>query len=202
MSKNYIKSAVSAEITEKKSRFIAYLTPVEDEAGALAFIDKIKKKHYDARHNCSAYITGDISRSSDDGEPAHTAGRPMLETLQRAELDKVCLVVTRYFGGILLGTGGLVRAYQAAAAEAVKAAELYSLSEKTLLSLSCSYTDYGKISHFAENNDCLTENVEYGADVSLSLLTPPEKAEEICSKLISLTAGAVKISGERTKVMR
>ena len=200
--KNYLRSAVSAEIVEKKSRFIAYLSPVSDENEALAFIEKIRKKHYDARHNCYAYICGDAVKASDDGEPAHTAGRPMLEVLKGAELDRVCLVVTRYFGGILLGTGGLVRAYSGAAAEAVKNAELYSLTERTLIRLGCSYPDYGKITYFAENNNCLVEDVAYGSEVELSILPLPENAETAVKNILQLTAGTAKISEDRTTVMR
>ena len=103
------------EIVEKKSRFIATVRPVSSEEEAVAFINEMKKKYWDARHNCSAFVIGDrqeISRCSDDGEPAQTAGRPMLDVLLKEEIHNVCVVVTRYFGGTLLGTGGLVRAYQ------------------------------------------------------------------------------------------
>lgn len=105
------------EIVEKKSRFIATVRPVSSEEEAVAFINEMKKKYWDARHNCSAFVIGDrqeISRCSDDGEPAQTAGRPILDVLLKEEIHNVCVVVTRYFGGTLLGTGGLVRAYQKA----------------------------------------------------------------------------------------
>ena len=118
-----VKEEASGEITEKKSRFIATIRPVSTEEEALAFIAEMKKKYWDARHNCSAYIVGTdkpLERCSDDGEPSRTAGMPMLEVLKGNGLSNVCAVVTRYFGGILLGTGGLVRAYQAATAEGVK----------------------------------------------------------------------------------
>ena len=103
------------EIVEKKSRFIATLRPVQTEAEAIAFIGEMKKKYWDARHNCSAFVIGknqEISRCSDDGEPSQTAGRPMLDVLLKEEIHNAAVVVTRYFGGVLLGTGGLVRAYQ------------------------------------------------------------------------------------------
>ena len=112
------------EIVEKKSRFIATTRPVESEEEAAAFIEEMRKKYWDARHNCSAYVIGDrgqTSRCSDDGEPPQTAGRPMLDVLLGAEVRNVCVVVTRYFGGTLLGTGGLVRAYSSAVQEGLKA---------------------------------------------------------------------------------
>ena len=105
------------EIVEKKSRFIATVCPVETEEAAVAFINEMKKKYWDARHNCSAFVLGErqeMTRCSDDGEPAQTAGRPMLDVLLREGITNAAVVVTRYFGGVLLGTGGLVRAYQAA----------------------------------------------------------------------------------------
>ena len=113
----------TAEYEEKRSRFIGYLEPVEDEEAARAFIAEIKKKHYDARHNCTAMIIGpgrEFVKCSDDGEPQGTAGKTMLEVLNGADITNVCAVVTRYFGGTLLGTGGLTRAYGAAAKEAVE----------------------------------------------------------------------------------
>ena len=111
------------ELTEKKSRFIATTRPVESEEEAVAFIDEMKKKYWDARHNCSAYVIGErgqVQRCSDDGEPAQTAGRPMLDVLLGAEVKNICVVVTRYFGGTLLGAGGLVRAYSGAVQEGLK----------------------------------------------------------------------------------
>ena len=120
-------TAGQAEIVEKKSRFIAYLAKCESEEEATDFIEKIKKKHWDARHNCSALVIGDsaqLTRCSDDGEPAGTAGRPMLEVLLGSGVRNVAVVVTRYFGGVLLGTGGLVRAYSQAVKEALAASKI------------------------------------------------------------------------------
>ena len=115
------------EIVEKKSRFIATVRPVETEEEAVAFINEMKKKYWDARHNCSAFVIGsrqEVTRCSDDGEPAQTAGRPMLDVLLREGITNVAVVVTRYFGGVLLGTGGLVRAYQSATQAGLAASKL------------------------------------------------------------------------------
>ena len=115
------------EIVEKKSRFIATVKPVESEEEAVAFINEMKKKYWDARHNCSAFVIGEhqeLTRCSDDGEPAQTAGRPMLDVLLKEGITNVAVVVTRYFGGVLLGTGGLVRAYQKAVQEGLAASQI------------------------------------------------------------------------------
>ena len=120
---NILYRGGEGELVEKKSRFIATTRPVESEEEALAFIEEMKKKYWDARHNCFAYVTGDrgqLQRCSDDGEPSQTAGRPMLDVLLGAGIRNICVVVTRYFGGTLLGTGGLVRAYSGAVQEGLK----------------------------------------------------------------------------------
>ena len=121
-----------AEIIEKKSRFIATVRPVSSEEEATAFIAEMKKKYWDARHNCSAFVIGDrqeMSRCSDDGEPAQTAGRPMLDVLLKEDIHNVAVVVTRYFGGVLLGTGGLVRAYQKSVQEGLAASVIIDKKE-------------------------------------------------------------------------
>ena len=136
------------EIVEKKSRFIATVRPVSSEEEAVAFINEMKKKYWDARHNCSAFVIGDrqeISRCSDDGEPAQTAGRPMLDVLLKEEIHNVCVVVTRYFGGTLLGTGGLVRAYGHSAKEGLLAAGIAELVLYRKYSVLAAYSDSGKV---------------------------------------------------------
>ena len=138
------------ELTEKKSRFIATTRPVESEEEAVAFIDEMKKKYWDARHNCSAYVIGErgqVQRCSDDGEPAQTAGRPMLDVLLGAEVKNICVVVTRYFGGTLLGTGGLVRAYSGAVQEALKNSVIVEKCPGAELKIHTDYNGIGKIQY-------------------------------------------------------
>ena len=133
-----LKEGGVGEIKEKKSRFIATLRPVTTEEEATAFINETKKKYWDAKHNCSAFVIGrnsELTRCSDDGEPAGTAGRPMLEVLTGAGLTDVCVVVTRYFGGVLLGTGGLIRAYQAAVKEGLANAKIVKRMPGTVYSV-------------------------------------------------------------------
>lgn len=193
----FIRNSASAEIVEKKSRFIAYICPVEDEEQANAFIDKIKKKHYDARHNCSAYIVGtagEITKCSDDGEPAHTAGRPMLEILKKAELNNVCVVVTRYFGGILLGTGGLVRAYGDAVKAVLEECEIYELRPYLGLHIATDYSSYGKIEHMAGSKGFIIKNIVYTDGVELDLFIPPEEEKECIGSLTNMTGGKCEIS--------
>ena len=141
------------EITEKKSRFIAVLHHVDSEDEALDFINSVKKQHWDARHNCYAYIIGlaqPLERANDDGEPSRTAGVPILEAVKSAGLTNVCVVVTRYFGGILLGTGPLARAYRDAATEAVKAAEFVKMRLMRNITFTTDYDSYGKLRYEAD----------------------------------------------------
>ena len=147
---DYIKliEGAEGEIVEKKSRFIAQIAPVETEEEAYAFIEKIKKKHYDARHNCFAFSVGaemPLLRFSDDGEPQGTAGKPMLELIQNSGIHDICVVVTRYFGGTLLGTGGLVRAYTQATKEALEACTTKLMQQLLPVLIRTNYTDMGKI---------------------------------------------------------
>ena len=138
------------EITEKKSRFIATVKPVQSEEEAVAFINETKKKYWDARHNCSAFVIGErqeLTRCSDDGEPAQTAGRPMLDVLLREEITDVAVVVTRYFGGVLLGTGGLVRAYQAATQAGLAASRLIEKCKGQQLLVYTDYNGLGKLQY-------------------------------------------------------
>ena len=136
-----------AEYVEKRSKFIATLRHVETEEEALSFIEEMRSKYWDARHNCFAYITagGKLSRFSDDGEPHGTAGKPILDVIAGSELTDVAVVVTRYFGGVLLGTGGLVRAYSKSAKDAVLNAKIAEMIPCTILSTTCEYTDHGKL---------------------------------------------------------
>lgn len=160
----------TGEIVEKKSRFIGYVRHVETEEDALSFVNEIKKKHYDARHNCYAYVIGEeqpLLRFSDDGEPTGTAGKPILEVLTGRELFNVCIVVTRYFGGTLLGTGGLVRAYTDASKAAVEAARIVMKRFMVPFSITTNYMDLGKIQYLLGNEGISVLDSEYGENVVL-----------------------------------
>ena len=151
------------EIVEKKSRFLATVRPVETEEEASAFIEEMKKKYWDATHNCSAFVIGrrgEITRCSDDGEPSGTAGRPMLEVLLKEGICNTAVVVTRYFGGTLLGTGGLVRAYGAAVKEGLKHSGVVTMRYGTRLQVTVNYPDVGRIQHLAAGEGAAQESAE------------------------------------------
>ena len=180
------------EFIEKKSRFIGRIWPVETEEEALARIQEMKKKHYDATHNCWAYIIRDGAvRFSDDGEPGGTAGMPMLQVLQREELYNVVCVVTRYFGGILLGAGGLVRAYTKGAKIAVDAAGKSMKRVWTVLYVPCPYSFYERVRLEAEAFGGIIRKADFGAEVELELLFPEAKTQEFLDRLTDMTAGTV-----------
>lgn len=180
------------EFIEKKSRFIGRIWPVETEEEALARIQEMKKKHYDATHNCWAYIIRDGAvRFSDDGEPGGTAGMPMLQVLQREGLFNVVCVVTRYFGGILLGAGGLVRAYTKGAKIAVDAAGKSMKRVWTVLYVPCPYSFYERVRLEAEAFGGIIRNADFGAEVELELLFPEAKTQEFLDRLTDMTAGTV-----------
>ena len=190
------------EIVEKKSRFIATVRPVESEEEAVAFINEMKKKYWDARHNCSAFVIGahqELTRCSDDGEPAQTAGRPMLDVLLKEGVTNVAVVVTRYFGGVLLGTGGLVRAYQKAVQEGLAASVIIEKREGFLLYIGTDYNGIGKLQYlFAQKEISILES-EYGADVKMTVLVPLERKEEIEKAVIEQTNGTARIEwGDQT----
>ena len=180
------------EFIEKKSRFIGRIWPVETEEEALARIQEMKKKHYDAIHNCWAYIIRDGAvRFSDDGEPGGTAGMPMLQVLQREGLYNVVCVVTRYFGGILLGAGGLVRAYTKGAKIAVDAAGKSMKRVWTVLYVPCPYSFYERVRLEAEAFGGIVRKADFGAEVELELLFPEAKTQEFLDRLTDMTAGTV-----------
>lgn len=180
------------EFIEKKSRFIGRIWPVETEEEALARIQEMKKKHYDATHNCWAYIIRDGAvRFSDDGEPGGTAGMPMLQVLQREGLFNAVCVVTRYFGGILLGAGGLVRAYTKGAKIAVDAAGKSMKRVWTVLYVPCPYSFYERVRLEAEGFGGIVRKADFGAEVELELLFPEAKTKEFLDRLTDMTAGTV-----------
>ena len=180
------------EIEEKRSRFIGYMEPVETEEEALAFIAKMKKQNWDARHNCSAYTIGEdnqIMRCSDDGEPSQTAGRPMLDVLLGEEIHNVVLVVTRYFGGILLGTGGLVRAYQQAAKAAIENSRIVTRYLGHELELRTDYNSVGKIQYITRQMGVTEKESEYTDVVKMTVLVKNEILEKYNEEIVEGTNG-------------
>lgn len=180
------------EIVEKKSRFIATVRPVESEEEAVAFINEMKKKYWDARHNCSAFVIGEhqeLTRCSDDGEPAQTAGRPMLDVLLKEGVTNVAVVVTRYFGGVLLGTGGLVRAYQKSVQEGLANSEIIEKRNGFLLYIDTDYNGIGKLQYLFAQKEIFIMESEYGVAVRMTVLVPFERKEEIEKAVIEHTNG-------------
>lgn len=189
----------TGELIEKKSRFIATIRPVESEEEAAAFIEEMKKKYWDASHNCSAFILGtrgELTRSSDDGEPGGTAGRPMLDTLAGAGLCNVCAVVTRYFGGTLLGTGGLVRAYSGAVQEGLRSCVLIHKRFGYKVKAVCDYTDIGKVQYLMGKEGIAVLDTEYTDRVTVHMLLPFREAEDFENRLTETTAGRVRLEKE------
>lgn len=184
------------EYVEKKSRFIANIFPAENEEEALARIAEMKKKYYDARHNCFAYVIGDkneTERCSDDGEPSGTAGRPMLDVLTGQGVHNAVAVVTRYFGGTLLGTGGLVRSYSTAMKEGLKNCVLMEQRAGSKLSIRTDYNDIGRIQYLARTMDLTELDTVYTDMVETLLLVPEEKLGKIEQEVTEKTAGRAKM---------
>jgi len=180
------------EFIEKKSRFIGRVWCVETEAEALEKIQEMKKQHYDASHNCWAYVIRDgAMRFSDDGEPGGTAGNPMMQVLQREQLYNVVCVVTRYFGGILLGAGGLVRAYTKGAKIAIDAAGKSMKRVWSVLYVPCPYTFYERVKLEVEAFGGLIRDTQFGAEVDLEILIAKPKRDAFLEKLTDMTAGTV-----------
>ncbi|WP_125139956.1 YigZ family protein [Clostridium transplantifaecale] len=194
MKENYriLYEGGEGEIVEKKSRFIATIRPVESEGETVSFIAEMKKKYWDATHNCSAFTVGEnfeISRCSDDGEPAQTAGRPMLDVLLGEEIHNVCAVVTRYFGGTLLGTGGLVRAYSGAVQEGLKNCVILEKKLAEKLELKTDYSDLGKIQYILAEQGITVLGSDYSDKVVLTVLAPLSEAQGLKKKLTEGTGG-------------
>ena len=180
------------EFVEKKSRFIGRVWPVETEAEALEKIQEMKKQHYDATHNCWAYVIKDgPMRFSDDGEPGGTAGNPMMQVLQRENLYNVVCVVTRYFGGILLGAGGLVRAYTKGAKIAIDAAGKSMKRVWSVLYVPCPYSYYERMKLEIEAFDGVLRDTQFGAEVELEILIAQPKAQAFLDRVVDMTAGTV-----------
>ena len=180
------------ELTEKRSRFIGRVWPVESEEEARALIEATKKKHYDARHNCWCYrLRGGVERYSDDGEPQGTAGQPMLGVFQKEEVTNVVCVVTRYFGGVLLGAGGLVRAYTQSAKDALDAAGRSVVRRWVDVEVPCPYHLFERVKLETENAGGVLGEVDYGAQVLLHALLPEARAEDFIARIVELTAGGI-----------
>ena len=191
-----------ATFVEKRSEFIGHVWPVESEEEARAHIEASKKKYHDARHNCWCYIIrGGAVRYSDDGEPQGTAGQPMLNVFQREGVENVCCVVTRYFGGILLGAGGLVRAYTQSAKDALDAAGISVVRRWVAMEVPCSYSMFERARLEVASFGGVIENVDYGADVVLSALLPEERAAEFAAHILDVSAGTIEVleAGEEFK---
>lgn len=184
------------EIVEKKSRFIATVRPIETEEEAVAFINEMKKKYWDARHNCSAFVIGsrqEVTRCSDDGEPAQTAGRPMLDVLLREGITNVAVVVTRYFGGVLLGTGGLVRAYQSATQAGLAASKIIEKRQGKKLIIHTDYNGLGKLQYLFGQQKTAILDTEYAADVVLTILVPVEQKDFLYKEITEQTNGTAQM---------
>lgn len=184
------------EIVEKKSRFIATIRKCEAEEEAVAFIEEMKKKYWDARHNCSAFVIGsrgELTRCSDDGEPSGTAGRPMLEVLLGEGVRNIAVVVTRYFGGTLLGTGGLVRAYTQAVKEGLQHCEFGVMRRGLELEVGTDYNGVGKILYLLGQRGIEPVGSSYTDSVSLQLLVPMEVVDTLQKEMVEVTNGKVTV---------
>lgn len=185
-----------AEIIEKKSRFIATVRKVESEEEAAVFIEEVKKKNWNAAHNCFAFIIGknaELTRCSDDGEPSGTAGRPMLEVLLGEQIRNIAVVVTRYFGGTLLGTGGLVRAYTQAVKEGIQACKIGTMRYGFRLRVDTDYNGIGKILYILGQYGIEAKDAAYTEKVSLNLIAPIELYNNVTKEITEGTNGKAKI---------
>lgn len=191
-----VKEAGSHEIIIQKSRFIGYVKRVNSEDEAQSFIQEIKKKHYDATHNCSAYIIGDrdqIQKANDDGEPSGTAGIPMLEVLKRMSLKNTAVVVTRYFGGIKLGAGGLIRAYSTTTSETIKKIGIVKGQLMQGFSLTINYPLLGKVENALHASPHIVDHINYLENVELNVYVHIDEVEKFQKEMINLTNGQIKI---------
>lgn len=193
-----------AEFTEKRSSFLGHVRRVESEDAAREFIAAMKKQYHDARHNCWCYrIQDGPERYSDDGEPQGSAGIPMLEVFKRENVTNVVCVVTRYFGGVLLGTGGLLRAYTKSAKDALTAAGVSAVRRWVCLDVPCGYALFERVKNAVTALNGTVDGVDYGADMTLHILLPEEAVEDFQTQLQDLTAGSSEavITGEAMKAV-
>ncbi len=184
------------EIEEKKSKFIAHIKKVENEDEAVNFIKDIKKKHYNATHNCSAFVVGtkkELTRSNDDGEPSGTAGKPILEVLMGSDIVNIACVVTRYYGGTLLGTGGLIRAYTNATKAGLNQCKTARMCLGKLVKIHTDYNTIGKILHELTLRGLTQDDSEYSDVISLTLTLPIEIADDFTAKITEISAGKSRV---------
>jgi uncharacterized YigZ family protein len=181
----------TAEYEIKKSVFISHVKHVETEDAAREFVQEIKKKYFDATHNCSAWILGELGdkqKSNDDGEPGGTAGNPILDAIKKNELTNIAVVVTRYFGGIKLGAGGLIRAYSHTAALGISNSKIVQMTTFKKISITVEYPFLAQTENFLRNKKIRVENSDYAADVTINILIEPENVENFLTDLTELTA--------------
>ena len=198
----YIKDYATGEYEEKKSRFIGEVFPVKSEEEAQEHINAVRKKYYDARHHCYAYVIGDnyeIMKQSDDGEPSQTAGMPILNVLKGQEIHDALMIVTRYFGGTLLGTGGLVRSYTNASKAAIDNAVVLSAVEGYRAEAEIPYTLVGKIKYFTETNGITEEGAEYGNNVKMTWLVPEIKLVPFQNHIQEISGGSITLAIEKSR---
>lgn len=195
MSSDYktVQFEAKGEFVEKRSRFIGYCKPVKTEQEAVEFINSKRTEHWDATHNVYAYSLreGNIKRYSDDGEPSGTAGMPTLDVILKNDIYDVCIVVTRYFGGVLLGTGGLVRAYSQGAKVALEAGNVVLMQSCAVCNTKCSYNQYGKVSSLIMELGAVVEDTVYESDVSIKFHIKPDILPILNKKLADATSGEV-----------
>jgi len=186
----------TGEYEEKKSRFIAHVFHVKTEQEIADHLASLRKQYYDASHNCYAYVLGkkgELVKSSDDGEPQGTAGHPILAVLQGAEVTECLIVVTRYFGGTLLGTGGLVRSYTKAAQAGLADAQVILKQPARMLTVTVDYTDLGRLQYWYETAGLRPKSIEYGADVTIRMPVPEEILGKTGEKITDITQGRAKM---------
>lgn len=190
-----VLQAASDEFTEKRSRFIGYCKPVQSAAQAVDFINEKRKQHWNATHNVYAYSLreGDIKRYSDDGEPSGTAGRPCLDVIVKNGVYDVCVVVTRYFGGVLLGTGGLVRAYSQGCKIALDAAKIVTMQSCAVCTVSCDYSQYGRVAALIPENGGTLDDTVFESGVTVKFHIKPELLPALQKRLADATSGSVSV---------
>lgn len=191
-----VEKAANDEFIEKKSRFIGYVTPVKTQEEAVSFINKIKSKHWDATHNVYAYVLKDnnIQRYSDDGEPSGTAGVPVLDVILKSGVVNVCVVVTRYFGGTMLGAGGLVRAYSHGSKIALEAGSIITMGLCSVMSCDVDYSFYDRFVKLLEDIGANVEATDYADNVKLTFTISYDKETELFEKLTDMSNGKYSLS--------
>ena len=203
MAKDYktVQNEAHSEFSEKRSRFIGYCKPVTTQQEAVDFINSKRSEHWNATHNVYAYSLreGNIKRYSDDGEPSGTAGMPVLDVITKNEIFDVCIVVTRYFGGVLLGTGGLVRAYSQGAKVALDAGNVVMMQSCLMCEARCSYNRYGKVSSLIMEIGAVIDDTVYEADVLIKFHIKPEYLDKLNKQLADATSGEIQAVSDSEK---